>query len=486
MSNRLRGIAVAFAASALIGCGAKREADTRKTAEVGPVTVTVAVVEKRPVVRTVEVVGSLKGWEDVTVGNKRMGRVLKVYHDMGDRVLPGEPLVELEPTDIDLMVDQAGRSLTAQLEQVGLHDVPRGTFDESVVPSVVQAGFALEKAQQNLGREKSLRQRGAGTQQDYQNAELDERAADAALKNARLNARAILANAMVNKVMLDVVKQQRADLVIRAPIPSRPLEGTKAAASYAVAKRSVSEGQMLKEGDPVLQLIIVNPLRLWASVPERFSDEVRLGQDVRLSVASFPDKEFLGKVTRINPAVDSTTRTFQVEAVVPNDDGKLRPGGFAKASIVTKRNDDALTVPLESIVKSKGITKLFLVTDDHKARSVSIEMGLGGNGWVEVIGAVTAGSKVVTTGQSTLLTRPSQLADDTPVVIRDPLGTAIKTGNAAKPAPAKPAGRTSAGPFRSPPIRALSLGLDTSFLDEGPRRAVASCYCGASSGPLPP
>jgi membrane fusion protein (multidrug efflux system) len=433
MANRWCGVLIVASASTLAGCGAKHDSgDAKKSLEIQPVTVTVAVVEKRPVVRTVEVVGSLKGWEDVTVGNKRTGRVLKIYHDMGDRVRPGDPLVELDPVDIDLSVAQAERSLTAQLEQVGLQDIPKAKFDESSVPAVVQARFALEKAQQNLARERALRQRGAGTQQDYQNAELDERAADAALKNAQLNARAILANAMVNKVMLDVVRQQRSDLIIRAPFPSRPLEGTKAPASYAVAKRSVSEGQMLKEGDALLQLVIVNPLRLWASVPERYSDEVKVGQDVRLSVASFPDKEFLGKVTRINPSVDSTSRTFQVEAVVPNDDNKLRPGGFAKASIVTNRADDAVTVPLESVVKSKGITKLFIVGDDHKAKSIPIETGLQGSGWIEVIGAVPPGAKVITTGQV-------QLADGIPTVIRDP-EAAGKTESAAKSEPVKPAG----------------------------------------------
>ncbi len=434
MSNRWRDVLVVVSASAFVGCGAKPEVvDATKSNEPKPVAVTVAPVEMRAVVRTVEAVGSLKGWEEVTLGTKRSGRVLKVYHDMGDRVKPGEPLVDLDPVDIDLMVGQADRSLIAQLEQVGLQDVPRGKFDESTVPAVVQARFALEKAQQNFFREKNLRQRGAGTQQDFQNAEIDERAAEAALKNAQLNARAILANAMVNKAMLDVVRQQRADMVIRAPIPSIPLKATSAPASYAVTKRSVSEGQMLKEGDSILQVVIVNPLRLWSSVPERFSDEVKVGQDVRLTVASFPNETFIGKVTRINPSVDSTTRTFQVEAIVPNDDGKLRPGGFAKASIVTKRDDKALTVPLESIVKSKGITKLFVVADDHKAKSIAIETGIEGKGWVEVIGPVPAGSKVVTSGQV-------QLADGVLTVDRPRTVPAAQTESAAKNTSAKPAG----------------------------------------------
>ena len=69
---------------------------------------TVAPLEHRTVERTVDVVGTPQGWEQVTVGTKRTGRVVKVLHDMGDRVKPGEPLVELEPVDAELAID-AGR-----------------------------------------------------------------------------------------------------------------------------------------------------------------------------------------------------------------------------------------------------------------------------------------------------------------------------------------------------------------------------------------
>jgi len=421
MKIRWRDALLALSVMTLGGCGAKPEpVDVAKSTGIKPLTVTVAPVETRSVVRTVEVVGTLKGWEEVTIGNKRTGRVLKIHRDMGDRVKPGEPLVELDPVDTDLMIAQALRSLTAQLEQVGLHDVPSGKFDESTVPAVVQARFVLEKAQQNLAREKNLRQRGAGTQQDFQNAEIDERTAGAALKNAELNARAILAGAMVNKVMLDVVEQQRTDMTVRAPIPSRPLEGTKASASYAVTKRSVAEGQMLKEGDAVVQLVIDNPLRLLVNVPERFSGEVKVGEDTRITIAAYADKGFLGKVTRINPSVDTISRTFQVEAVVPNDEGKLRPGGFAKASIVIKRNDAALTVPRDAVVRAGAITKIFLLTDESRAKEVLVSTGQGEKDWIEVIGDIPANAKVVCSGLP-------KLFDGHPIVVHDP--------NATKPRP---------------------------------------------------
>jgi multidrug efflux pump subunit AcrA (membrane-fusion protein) len=227
MTKRWRAALVALSASAALGCAAKKnEAEEGpKSSAPKPVAVTVAPIERRTVERTVDVVGSLKGWEEVTVGAKRMGRVLKVLHDIGDRVKPGEPLVELYRIDDDAAVLHAEQSLIAQLEQVGLHEMPeakfdradvpvvdqaraliqkaRKEFDVTKVPAVVQARFALEKARQNFARERALRQRGAGTPQDYQNAEIDERAAEAALANAEQGARVIFANAIVSRIGLE-------------------------------------------------------------------------------------------------------------------------------------------------------------------------------------------------------------------------------------------------------------------------------------------
>ena len=92
-----------------------------------------------------------------------------------------------------------------------------------------------------------------------------------------------------------------------------------------------------------------------------------------------------GKVARINPSVDSSSRTFQVETLVPNERGLLRPGGFAKASIITDAEAKAAVVPLDSIVRFAGVTKLFIV-ENGKARSINdIKTGSEGRGWIEVI-----------------------------------------------------------------------------------------------------
>jgi multidrug efflux pump subunit AcrA (membrane-fusion protein) len=121
---------------------------------------------------------------------------------------------------------------------------------------------------------------------------------------------------------------------------------------------------------------------------------------------------FEGRVVRISPSVDQASRTFQVETLIPNKRGLLRPGGLARASIVIDAQAQAAVVPLEAIVHFAGVTKIFMVADG-KAKAISdIKTGVEGRGWIEVIGShLPPAGEVVTTGQT-------HLADGTPVTIR--------------------------------------------------------------------
>jgi multidrug efflux pump subunit AcrA (membrane-fusion protein) len=273
-----------------------------------------------------------------------------------------------------------------------------------------------EKALHNLNRQRALGKKGASTQQELEDYENEYRSAAAAYDNAKITAQNVIAMAMANRVAFEQARQTLKDMTICVPHPLKVHPGTSQADAiiYAVTKKSVSEGQFIKDGEEVCELVIDNPLRLRTHVPERYAEQVAIGQPVRISVASHPELVFAGKVVRINPSVDAASRTFQVETEIPNDRRLHRPGGFAKATIITDSAAKAAVVPTESIVRFAGVTKLFIV-ENNKARSISdIITGAEGRGWVEVASkSLPASASVVTTGQT-------QLADNTQVVIRTP------------------------------------------------------------------
>ena len=181
-------------------------------------------------------------------------------------------------------------------------------------------------------------------------------------------------------------------MTIRAPTPKLipPSFKRTSVLSYGITKRLVSEGQMIKEGEAIAELVIEDPIRLWSQVPEQYADDVQLGQRVRLTTRAHPGVKIEGTIARINPSVETASRTFQVETVVSNQRGLLRPGGFAKAAIIVDAESRAAVVPTESIVRFAGVTKLFIV-ENGKARSINdIETGTEGRGWVEVTSKLLA------------------------------------------------------------------------------------------------
>src|SRR5262245_23635761 len=264
----LAGLGAALAAS-LPGCSpAGAEPAAKAPAGVKAVPVTVAPLQRRTVERTVDVVGSLRGWEQETVGSKRTGRVIMVLHDMGDRVRPGDVLVELESIDARLTYDQAQSKYLGELVKLGIsekqaeefvaeygisEELIRGKRAEEVierVPAVVQWRDDQEKALHNLNRQRALSNKGASTVQELEDYENEYRSSSAVLENAKATARNVIASAVANWVARNQAKQALSDMTIRVPKPQilPPVQSESKSLVYAITKRSVSEGQMIKEG----------------------------------------------------------------------------------------------------------------------------------------------------------------------------------------------------------------------------------------------
>lgn len=419
-------VSAAISPFGLAGCGPKAAPapTAQKPAPPREIYVPVEQVRVITVERAIPApLAELRAWETVTVGAKVTGRVAGVLRDIGDRVAPGELLVRLEADDAQLQVRQAQRKLEADMARLGLSpgEEPDDRFDFTRVPTVVEARVALERARQVLSRERSLRERKVNNLEVFQNAENDERSAEAKYETTLLSARADLANVYAAKVNLEITKQKLKDMDLRAPKPSNPPESAKGSFAYVVSKRRVAEGQMLKEGDPVFELVITDPLRVWTRVSHRNFGEVKVGQPVRFSRGSLSPGELVdGKVTRINPTIDTESRSFVVEVTVPNASGRLSPGAFVSAEIVIDTQSKVVAAPASSIVRGEaGKDKIFILDRNETAvRSVAVTPGREVKsmpGWVEIEGEVPEGAKVVTAS----LEDRDLLFDGQPVRIRN-------------------------------------------------------------------
>ncbi len=388
-----------------------QSADSRANAkkEPKPVPVTVARVTKRRILRQVRVVGSLYGQDEITITPKVEGRILKTLADVGDRVKPGDTLLVIDDTDYRLAVNEAQRSLELELSRLGLKSLPKGIVDVSQLPLVVRASF-LEKNSQI--RKDRINRLGTSSPEEREQAETDNRVAQANYRQALLDAQTSLASAQLRQAQLDTALQRLADTRIVVPDPETTLKDKKIV-EYSVVQRMVTQGELLKNSPSTsmsaFKLVIDNPLKLQAAVPERHLSEIRPGQTVDLEVESYRNQTFQGKVTRINPSVDRTNRNFQIEVDVPNPDRKLRSGSFAKATIQTEADENALTVPEEAVMSFAGVVKVFAVRDDKSVEipvSTGVRILAGEKGretaWIEVRGDLKPTDLVVTSGQTQL------------------------------------------------------------------------------------
>jgi RND family efflux transporter MFP subunit len=175
----------------------------------------------------------------------------------------------------------------------------------------------------------------------------------------------------------------------------------------------VSEGEMV-QSTPVtdaFRVVIDTILKLRLQVPERYAPEVKVGRPVEVRVDAYPDRAFAGTVARVNPTVDPLNRTFEVEVLVPNGHGQLKAGGFARAELHLRTDPAVKTVPPHALVTFAGVTKVFVV-EAGKAKPIEVRTGVRDREWVEVIGPVPDGARVITSGHS-------QIVDGSPVKVRE-------------------------------------------------------------------
>jgi membrane fusion protein (multidrug efflux system) len=123
---------------------------------------------------------------------------------------------------------------------------------------------------------------------------------------------------------------------------------------------------------------------------------IKDGQPVELHVDAYPQRAFEGKVSRISPAVNTATRAFPFEALVPNRDAVLKPGTFARVHIESGREDQVLTLPYSALQYRYGVNRVFVVDSDKlNVRELKVGDRLGER--IEILAGVKAGDRVAVT-----------------------------------------------------------------------------------------
>jgi RND family efflux transporter MFP subunit len=267
-----------------------------------------------------------------------------------------------------------------------------GAIDESVVADqfrsarmgLVSAENSAQVAAKEWDRAQRLAAGGAIAERDLEIAERTRVTAEAQLENA--------------KAVLSAAERQLQKTQLRAPF------------SGIVSERTVSEGDVVQSGNPLFTVVDPSSMRLEAAVPVTALASLTVGSLVEFEVSGYNGKVFVGRVLRINPAVDPGTRQVRITVAIPNRGNSLVAGLFARGR-VTSLERQALALPL-SAIDQRGATPTIRRIRGGKVETVAITLGLRDDvlEMVEVVSGLAAGDSVLRAGAT-------GIAPGTPVVV---------------------------------------------------------------------
>jgi len=387
MSHLANVTIVAALALGLLGCSRSETAQARG-GEHAAKPVRVEVVRRDSVRRAVDVVGTLAAVDQVTISSEADGKVSRILADLGDRVTAGQVLIKIDNEKQQYTYDQQQAALARALAQYGASD-PQNLPEIEKTPDAQRANADLVQATQAFDRANELFKRTLISQQALDDARAALQSKRAIYNAALQNGKNLRASIQASEATMKLAGRQLRDTDIRAPFDG------------FVEKRLVNLGELVKTQMPVMAVVRLNPLKVIAEIPEKMAPWISAGQAVDLQVDAYQGRKFTGKVSRISPGVNASTRAFPFEALVPNTDSVLKPGTFARVHIESGKIDDVLSVPYAALQYRYGVNRVFVVNGDKLAmRELSVGERLGDR--IEVVSGVKAGERVAVTDVDTL------------------------------------------------------------------------------------
>ncbi|WP_421621713.1 efflux RND transporter periplasmic adaptor subunit [Alkalilimnicola ehrlichii] len=353
-----------------------------------PVAVETAPLTRGPLEDVRRFTGSLEAANQFDLAARTGGRLRQLRVDIGDTVEHGELIARLDSEEQEQAVAEA----------LAARDVARAQLAETRA--------ALASARKELDRTRALRERQVASQAELEAAE----ARVAAEQSREQLARAQIAQ---REAALAAARVRLSWTEIRAD-----WEG--GGETRVVGERYRDEGAALNAGDPVVSLMDTRTLRAVGFVTERDYAHLNPGQAARLRVDTHPGEDFPATVHRLAPRFSPGSRQARLELTVPNPEGRLQPGLFARLHITVGETRDALWVPRDALVRRGDEVGIFLVDEDvgddqpPRARYHTVTTGVRDGDRVQILSPALQGD-VVTLGQHLIRDgsplRPERLTD---------------------------------------------------------------------------
>ncbi len=325
--------------------------------------------------------GELEAQAEFVVAPKVGGRIEQLTVNLSDTVKNGQIVAELDNDEYVMAVAQAGADLAV------------------ANANLVEARNALEIANREFERTESLRNRRVASESQY-----DEAIANLSAKQARLEvAKAQVARA---EALLNTAN-------IRLGYTSVTANWTGDASPRVVAERYIDEGQTVSANDGLILIVDLDPIIGVVFVTEKDFGRMKPGRTAYLTTAAYPGETFEGRIERISPVFQQSTRQARVELIVGNPTFRLKPGMFIRATVELDHIADAAVVLDGAITERDDRPGVFLIDEDRMTVSWrSVKVGIREGGRIQIIGenlsgrVVSLGHQLVDDGSAVVVSRP--------------------------------------------------------------------------------
>jgi RND family efflux transporter MFP subunit len=387
----LLALAVSAAPAALAvltGCsGGQQVAASGQPAMETAVSVGVAAVTRRTIVRQITISSELVPYQQIDLYAKESGYLKQLLVDYGTRVKKGQLVAVLEIPELEMQLQQDAAAIKNERDLITQyqHQVER-----------VAAQVNMYELQYKRLKGVADSEKGLVAQQEVDDADDKYLAAEAQLEAAKSS----VASAQ-SELAAAEAREQHDQVLFDYRKVYAPFDGV-------VTQRYANEGTLVQAGTssstnvlPIAQLSEDDKFRLVIPVPESYVKYIRIGDPVSVHVSSL-DRNFPGKIVRFSTDVTEDTRTMHTEVDVPNPTHVLIPGMYADATVTLERKNDALSVPLQAITEQPGENTVFVVNPDNKIEIRPVQVGLESANSVEIASGLREGEKVVVSDRASL------------------------------------------------------------------------------------
>jgi len=380
------GFAGLLAGVITAGCGGQ-EVPAAAAGATTPVAVTATAAIQQPMTRFIAVSGTLAAQEEAEVAAEVAGRVVATPIERGSRVGQGATLIQISDAEVAAQAREAEAN-AAQLEaRLGM--ASGASFDVERVPEVANAKAAQVLARTEFDRTKLLHGQQLVSKSEFDQKQAQADAAQRQYEVARNGAEQQYQALMAARARVQLARKALADTHVRAPFDG------------VVGERMVSVGDYVTRGAKIASIMRISPLRLELTVPAQYLKTVQAGRTVHLDVDAYAGEAFTGVVRFVSPALKSDSRSLMVEALVPNADGRLKPGLFATARIEQAEMTPAILIPKAAVTTTGEVSRVFVVKGDRaEERLITVGQAVGEN--IEATSGIAAGDRVIVGGRERL------------------------------------------------------------------------------------